>query len=239
LNVLRSSFRKDGRDDAGALEEADAAGILVMCSGVVMNDNHRHLDPEEFRGFALADNLAPLVFVNGADTKAAQMFTLAHELAHLWVGESALSDADSSRPTTQQTERWCNQVAAELLVPLAAFKAEYVRANDLAEEIQRLARIFKVSTLVILRRVHDAGGLTWAELRQAYVEEQERIRAISKGSGGNFYLTQVARVSKRFARGIAMSTWGGRSSFTEAFRLLGIKRIETFRQMAQNLGAPI
>jgi len=221
------------------IEQADAAGLMVMCSGVVLNNNRRHLDPAEFRGFAMADELAPVVFINGADTKAGQMFTLAHELAHIWLGQSAVSDAEPARLPDQSVERWCNQVAAELLVPLSALEAEYEPKPDLRAELDRLARRFKVSTLVILRRIHDAGGLTWKELWEEYERELARLRSIQRGSGGNFYLTQAARVSKRFARALVVSTWEGRSSFTEAFRLLGIKRMETFRGMGESLGVAV
>src|SRR5947207_4818690 len=106
------------------IEQADRIGLLVMVSGVVLNNNRRRLDPEEFRGFALAHPRAPLVFINGADTKAAQMFTLAHELAHLWLGESTLSDVGPDSIPSHQIERWCNKVAAELLVPLDELKSE-------------------------------------------------------------------------------------------------------------------
>lgn len=218
------------------IEQADALGVLVMVSGVVGSNNRRKLDPEEFRGFALSDDLAPLVFINGADTKAAQMFTLAHELAHIWLGESALSNVGPMSVPSHRVEAWCNQVAAELLVPLAVLQGEFQRRAELHTEVNRLARRFKVSTLVILRRIHDAGGLTRDQLRAAYEEELERLLSIPTGGGGDFYLTLGARAGKRFARALVASTLEGRSSFTEAFRLLGFKKMATFRDLGHSLG---
>jgi len=221
------------------IEQADALGVLVMVSGVVGSNNRRKLDPQEFRGFALADSLAPLVFINGADTKAAQMFTLAHELAHIWIGQSALTDAQAASVPENKVERWCNQVAAELLVPLETFRATYDSRAELRAELLRLARRFKVSTLVILRRMLDAGGLSRETFRQAYEEELAILRALPKGSGGDFYLTLGARASKRFARALVVSTFEGRSSFTEAFRLLGFKKMETLREVGHSVGLVI
>jgi len=218
------------------IEQADTLGVLVMVNGVVANNNYRRLDPDEFRGFALADGLAPLVFINGADTKAAQMFTLAHELAHIWLGQSALSDVGPVTVPTHDVERWCNQVAAELLVPLAAIRGEYQRGDDLRGALDRLARRFKVSTLVILRRIHDAGGLTRDQLWRAYQQELERLQAIPKGSGGDFYLTQAARVGKRFARALVASTLEGQTLHRDAFRLLGFSKLATFHELGHSLG---
>ena len=216
--------------------QADELGVLVMCSGVVLNNNHRRLDPDEFRGFAMTDDLAPLVFINGADTKAAQMFTLAHELAHIWLGESAISDAQALSVPEHNVERWCNRVAAELLVPLAMLRDLYDEGSELQAEVDRLARRFKVSTLVVLRRIHDAGGLTRDQLWQAYEEELERLRALPGTHGGNFYLTQAARVSKRFARALVVSTLEGQTLHRDAFRMLGFSRFETFQKLGRSLG---
>lgn len=218
------------------IAQADALGVLVMVSGVVGSNNRRKLDPQEFRGFALSDEEAPLVFINGSDTKAAQMFTLAHELAHIFLGLSAVSDAQALAVPDHAVEHWCNRVAAELLVPMAVLRDEYDRSAALRDETDRLARRFKVSTLVILRRIHDAGGLNRDAFWQIYEEEVARLRALPKGSGGDFYLTLGARASKNFARALVISTLEGRTPFTEAFRLLGFKKMATFREVAHSLG---
>jgi Zn-dependent peptidase ImmA (M78 family) len=221
------------------IEQADGLGILVMCNGVVHNNNYRHLDPQEFRGFAMADDLAPLVFINGADTKAAQMFTLAHELAHIWLGQSAVSDSQPVTMPDQDVERWCNEVAAELLVPLELIRHEYNSGAAVPDETNRLARRFKVSTLVILRRILDVGGLTRQEFWDAYHAEVDRLRAIPRGAGGNFYLTQAARVSKRFAAALVTSTLEGQTRYNDAFRMLGFSKLSTFKELGRSLGVGI
>lgn len=220
------------------ISKMEDAGVLVMASGVVGSNSHRKLDVEEFRGFALADDLAPLVFINGADSKAAQMFTLAHELAHLWLGESGISDPEAGRVAEPGIERWCNAVAAEFLMPLAMLQQDYQAGVPIADEIQRLARSFKVSTLVALRRLYDAGFIDEPTLWQSYREELARIRALDRGGsdGGDFYRTLGARTGKRFARAVLSSTLEGQTLFQDAFRMLGMRKTSTFYEAARELG---
>lgn len=220
-------------------EQAEEFGVLVMVNGVVGNNTHRKLDPREFRGFAIADEFAPLVFVNGADTKAAQIFTLAHELAHIWLGQSALSDVDAGFIAGNATERWCNQVAAELLVPLEYLRDGFITDQPLTEELDRLARRFKVSTLVVLRRVHDAGHLNEEDYQAAYRAELDRVLALlGEGiqSGGNFYNTQPIRVSRRFAYAVISSALEGQTLLRDALQMLGVRRLSTFHELSHRLG---
>ena len=218
--------------------KAEDAGVLVMASGVVGSNSHRKLDVEEFRGFALADDFAPLVFINSADSKAAQMFTLSHELAHLWLGESGISDPEVGRLAEPGIERWCNAVAAEFLMPLAMLRQDHQGGQPIAEEIQRLARSYKVSTLVALRRLFDAGFIDEPTLWQSYREELARIRPLDRGSsgGGDFYRTLGTRTGKRFARAVLSSTLEGQTLFQDAFRMLGVRKTSTFYEAAREWG---
>lgn len=244
----RLGFSVEARRAYGSWEEAlrkfigqvDAVGVMVMCSGVVLNNNHRRLDPEEFRGFAIADELAPLVFVNGADSKSAQMFTLAHEVAHLWLGQSALSNAEASREDGPAVERWCNKVAAELLVPMRMLRGDLVPGERLDVSVPRLARLYKVSTLVVLRRLFDAGSVPQQTYWEAYRAEVARLLALPRpAGGGNFYLSQAARVSKRFARALVVSTLEGRTLYRDAMQMLGISKVETFNELGRSLSLPV
>ncbi len=220
------------------VSKAEESGVMVMASSVVGANSHRKLEVDEFRGFALADDLAPLVFLNGADSKSAQMFTLGHELAHIWLGASGVSDVQAGQVPELEVERWCNRVAAELLMPLEEVRASHQRNAPIPQEIQRLAREFKVSTLVALRRLFDAGFLDRATLWQHYREEQGRLRELGgrTSSGGDFYRSLGARASKRFASAIIASTLEGLTSFPDAFRMLGMRKNATFYEAARELG---
>jgi Zn-dependent peptidase ImmA (M78 family) len=131
-------------------------------------------------------------------------------------------------------------VAAEFLVPGPALLQAFDPAAAVQDQLAGLARRFKVSTLVILRRVHDTGRLSWDDYRTAYDAELRRILDVldeRRGSpGGDFYNTQPVRVSKRFARALVASTLEGNTLYTEAFGMLGLRKMSTFTELAERLG---
>ena len=214
--------------------KVEDAGILVMRNGVVGNNTHRKLNVGEFRGFVLIDDYAPLVFVNGADAKAAQMFTLAHEIAHVWLGQSGLDNA--SVASQDATERFCNQVAAELLIPMSDFRVQWNASAEMLAEAQRLARHYKLSTLVILIRAYEAGYLSEDHFRRFYAEERGRGFGKAASAGGDFYSTQRSRLGRRFARAVIASSLEGHTLVRDALSLLGLKKIETFHKLAREMG---
>ena len=231
----RMELRDENETLRQFIEGAEEQGVLVMVSGVVGNNTHQRLDVNEFRGFTLSDPVAPLIFINGADAKAAQIFTLAHEIAHLGLGQSGISNAQAATRSSHSIERWCNQVAAELLVPSNAISEEFDPREALTDEIRRLARFFKVSRLVILRRIHDIEELSRDQFRQAYAEELNRLEKIPNRSGGHYGHSIAARASKRFVRALIASALEERTTLTEAMRLLDVKNVSALKKIAHNL----
>ena len=223
------------------IQKADRAGVLVMVGGVVMGNNHRSLDVSEFRGFALSDPFAPLVFINGSDTKAAQIFTLAHELAHIWLGSSALSNM-GVKPTQSLLlkEEWCNKVAAEFLVPLDILGTELNNKESLPDTISRLARTFKVSTLVILRRLLDTEWIDRADFESYWDREIAQFQTSNQSSsGGDFYRLTISRVGHRFVSALVVSTLEGQTLYRDAFRMLGIKKVKTLKELGRKAGVAV
>lgn len=220
------------------IEQIEDSGVLVMRSGIVRSNTHRPLSVEEFRGFALADPYAPLVFMNGRDALAAQMFTLAHELVHIWVGASGVSNLESTYPVDRAEETFCNKVAAELLVPEQELRRQWPAARGQAQPVTWLLQQFKVSSLVVLRRLNDLSLIDREDFARLYREEEERFRAAAaaRAPGGDFYRTQRTRSGRRFARALIESTLEGRTPYRDALRLLGMSKVGTFNEFARQLG---
>lgn len=201
----------------------EAIGVFVVINGVVQNNPHRALDPEMFRGFVLVDEYAPFVFVNGADAKAAQMFTLAHELAHVFLGHSAAFDLKTMHPADHVIETTCNRIAAEFLVPEDELRQAW---PDLQREVapyEAAARQFKVSSLVVARRLLDLELISKEDFYAFYSWYRENaLRDPQRNSGGNFYYSQNNRVGKRFFMEVLTALREGVVSYTEAYRLTGM-----------------
>ncbi len=217
-------------------DSVEDAGILVFFNGVVGNNTSRKLDPEEFQGFALVDEYAPLIFVNNADFKAAQMFTLAHEFAHLLVGESGVSGFSNMEPAQNTTEQFCDQAAAEFLVPEDDLRAFWHTADRLTEPFQAAARHFKVSAIVAARRALDLEMIDRGTFFRFYNEHRSQGSGSPQASGGgDFWNTQRWRIGPRFAAAVIRAVNSGRLSYLEAYSLTGL-RGDTFEKLSDRVG---
>lgn len=201
-------------------DRIEDAGAFVFKSGIVGSNTHRPLSVDQFRGFAIADALVPAIFVNGRDFPSAWVFTLLHEAAHLWLGESGVSDVSATTESSQSKglEALCNQVAAEVLTPRAEFEARWHATSD--SKLLVLSRAFRVSQLVIARRALDFGYIT----RQAYLDAAEIAKQLAnkEGSGGNPYNTIPVRNSKRFTSMLVASAMSGETMLRDASSFLNV-----------------
>lgn len=226
VNILRQALQLDPRW-AFSLASADVAvsmlterleqnGVFVAYNGVVGNNTHRPLKVTECRGFALVNNVAPYIFVNSADSKTAQLFTLIHETAHIMMGVSA-GHADGDGETHGNTsENYCDKVAAEFLVPATVLREVW---NG---DIKWVSRRFKVSELVIARRTRDLSLITNDEYRVFWAEYSRRPIIKRTSAGGSFYLSSVKRVGRTFAIHVRNAVQSRQLSYTEAYRLTGL-----------------
>lgn len=239
-SVLRinQDFRSQSRNWEEYLRRlitrVESVGILVMKSGVMGHSTRHRLSVGEFQGFAICDPFAPVVFINDADFRAAQIFTLAHELAHLWIGETGISDStllERSDSEISQIEQFCNQVAAEFLVPEKSFNVSWQKSRTTKENLHRLTQHFWVSSLVALRRAYDLEKIDYENFKLAADEEYSRFRASEakrknaeekRKSKGQFWSTFKLRNSVLFSDTVASSVRTSKTTYTEASQLFGV-----------------
>ncbi len=218
------------------IDKSEIIGLWVMRSGIVGNNTHRPLNVHEFRGFAIFDNIAPIIFLNGKDAKAAQIFTLIHELAHIWIGESGISDLSLETPAQDvhgRIEKLCNSVAAEVLVPQNILRSKWHNKED----INDLAAFFRVSGVVIAWRAVDLGLMTRHDFVEFYAEEKRRWARMeqNKGSGGQPKYTLPLRYGQHFTETLLRAAINGQVMLRDAGRFLGTKPSKLFK-LAKDLG---
>lgn len=215
------------------IQGAEQAGILVMRSGIVGNNTRRKLEVSEFRGFAISHPVAPVVFINSADAPAARLFTLLHELAHIWLGSSGISNAAPGN--TRQEEVACNAIAGEFLTPADTFRQAWGNASpDLPVRLAELSRRFHVSQLVIMRRALDLGLMDRENYNHFYLAELARFRQ-AESQGGSYYRNAGTKNSTRFARAVIAEAFSGRLLLRDAGKLLGVQPAN-LRTFAEQLG---
>ena len=213
-------------------------GVMAVINGVVGNNTHRKLDISEFRGFALCDSYAPLIFVNGTDAKSAQIFTLAYELAHVWLGRlgEGISELTRLQSNDNEIETFCDRAAAEFLLPALELSEHWPKVQANHSRFQTLARQFKVSPTIVARRALDLQFISRTEyvsFFDAYTRNEQRRKL--RSGGGNFYGKQDCRVGRLFATEAIKAALEGRLSFRDAYRLTQLHSI-TFDKYAMHLG---
>ncbi|WP_421221779.1 XRE family transcriptional regulator [Aeromonas enteropelogenes] len=217
------------------VQRIEACGILVMRQGDLGHFT-RPLSVDEFRGFAMVDSYAPLLFVNDADAPGARLFTLIHELCHLWIGQSGISDGGVSNH--RQEETLCNAVAAEFLVPASEFRQlwrhEY---EDWQENLAELEAHFHVSTWVLARRAQALGYIS----QEAYFEYVQKLRRDykdrpKKAGGPDYYKVKNSQISHLFSRAVVSEALSGQLLLRDASHLLGGIKPGKIAQFARELG---
>ncbi|TFB44913.1 ImmA/IrrE family metallo-endopeptidase [Pseudomonas sp. F01002] len=216
-DVARLDYDKYSR---ALIEAAEAAGILVMRSGIALGNTHRKLEVSEFRGFAISNAYVPVVFVNSSDAPTARLFTLLHELAHIWIGSSGVSDGNTANGRDE--ERFCNAVAGEFLAPEAQFRALWDADVNWEDNLAPLATRFHISKLAIGRRALDLEYINQAQY-SAYYRIILKAFQDKEGGAGDYYRNSTAKNSPRLSKAVLTEAMSGRMLLRDAGHLLGVQ----------------
>lgn len=219
----------------------EKCGIIIMMNGIVGNNTHRALDIKEFRGFAMIDKWAPLIFINATDSQGGRLFSLLHEMTHIWLGENDLYNLRyQTDGNIRSIEVICNSIAGEILVPNQIFLdrwTEMIKISSIEDSISGLANIFHCSEIVIARKALDNKIIhqqTYNQISQKAEDDYNKAKS-SRQQGGDYYRNMSSRLDGCFVRALCESINMGRTSYTEAYRLTNTNR-KTFSNVAQSLG---
>ena len=203
---------------------AEEVGILVLLEGN-LGSHHSAISTDQFRGLAISDPVAPMVVINPNDPKVARIFSLIHELSHLWLGETGVSNEDAlavSRTNQRINEAFCNKVAAEFLVPEDELRNEWqFRQPNLYDSIANISHMFRVSRIVVARRLLNLGMIDekfyWTFYKQIKVQWQADKERLQEAEGGPGYAMRVQnRLGKRLIKTIIEAAQAGKLSFLNA-----------------------
>ena len=219
-------------------DAAESAGVYVLLQGD-LGSHHTALETSAFRGFVLADRLAPFIVINSNDARAAWSFTLLHELVHLLLGQTGISGAD----TESDIERFCNDVASEYLLPssvVEAFDVEALGPERLVEAVDRLASEWKVSRSLAAYRLHRSGKIDrtlYTRLAGIFRRQWIDARKQARGDGGpNYYALKRHRIGNALLRTVATGLGEGALTTTKAALALGVKPTQVGRVLGMRAG---
>lgn len=238
LGVRVAEYRAQ-RDAASAFNllrgAAERAGIFVLLKGDLGN-YRTALDTGVFRGFAIADDVAPFIVINDQDARPAWSFTLLHEAAHLLLGHTGVGSAH----TDSGVERFCDDVAGAFLLPAGELDDLDLGGSDLgggdmdlvSEQISRFAGERRVSRTMVAYQAYRAGrisremfrGLSVAYRRQ-WRQEQERQRAAAREreGGPNYYAVRRHRLGNRLTGLVRRMMAADALATSKAARILGVR----------------
>lgn len=233
LGITRTQYRaaKDAESAFALLRErVEAAGVFVLLIGN-LGSHHSSIPVEAFRGFAIADPIAPFVVINDGDARAAWSFTVLHELAHLLLGATGVSAG--SAPDSN-IERFCNDVAGEFLLPREDVYSIDLAGLELDGQIAAIAsnaNRWRVSRQMVAYGLFKAGRISienWRSLesgiREIWMAERRLQKDRQKGSEGpSYYVVRRHRLGHAMLSFARRYTDAGALSPSKAAKVLGVK----------------